>query len=209
MTAPTLSNGRPYRSSRTPGTSAYAFLNSRLMGTMTGDSARTRDSYLRALPYNPDDFNAHYRPAIVYSLKHLPNARKQIEQALSLNPYDPEALRVRSQLPQARPGGLPISAVLRNRVPTDPARTAQMSLTRADRPGRENDRCSHSSATKTRPLQPRFQGSGNPAKTVVNPSIPIIPMAQITMSSVVSPGPPVADCDCRPEDGTRRAIRHL
>ncbi len=40
---------------------------------------------------------------VYYTLTDLPNARDQIEQALSLNPYDQQALMVRSQLQQARP----------------------------------------------------------------------------------------------------------
>jgi 4-amino-4-deoxy-L-arabinose transferase-like glycosyltransferase len=93
-----------YRLSRTPGDSVYAFLSTGLMGTMTGDFPRARDSYLRALQYDPDNFDTHYLLALVYyTLKDLPNARVQIEQALSLDPYDQQALMVRSQLQQARP----------------------------------------------------------------------------------------------------------
>jgi Tfp pilus assembly protein PilF len=57
------------------------------------------------VPTNPpDNFDTHYLLALVYyTLKDLPNAREQIEQALSLNPYDQQALMVRSQLQQARP----------------------------------------------------------------------------------------------------------
>ena len=71
---------------------------------MTGDFARARDYYLRALQYDPDNFDTHYLLALVYyTLKDLPNARDQIEQALSLNPYDQQARRLRSQLQPARP----------------------------------------------------------------------------------------------------------
>ncbi len=93
-----------YRLSRVPGDSVYAFLSTGLLGTMTGDFGRARDYYLRALAYDPDNFDTHYLLALVYyTLKDLPNARDQIEQALSLNPYDQQALMVRSQLQQARP----------------------------------------------------------------------------------------------------------
>jgi 4-amino-4-deoxy-L-arabinose transferase-like glycosyltransferase len=93
-----------YRLSRTPGDSVYAFLSTGLLGTMTGDFARARDYYLRALEYDPDNFDTHYLLALVcYTLKDLPNARDQIAQALSLNPYDQQALMVRSQLQQAKP----------------------------------------------------------------------------------------------------------
>jgi 4-amino-4-deoxy-L-arabinose transferase-like glycosyltransferase len=93
-----------YRLSRLPGDSVYAFLSTGLLGTMTGDFTRARDFYLRAQQYDPDNFDTHYLLALVYyTLKDLPNAREQIEQALSLNPYDQQALMVRSQLQQARP----------------------------------------------------------------------------------------------------------
>jgi len=92
-----------YRLSRNPADSVYAFLSTALIGTMTGDFARARDFYLRALQYDPDNFDTHYLLALVYyTLKDLPNARDQVEQALSLNPHDQQALRFRSQLQQAR-----------------------------------------------------------------------------------------------------------
>ena len=97
-------SGELYRLSRNPADSVYAFLSTGLLGTMTGDFARARDYYLRALEYDPDNFDTHYLLALVYyTLKDLPDARDQIEQALSLNPYDQQALMVRSQLQQARP----------------------------------------------------------------------------------------------------------
>jgi tetratricopeptide (TPR) repeat protein len=93
-----------YRLSRTPADSVYAFLSTALIGTMTGDFARARDYYLRALQYDPQNFDTHYLLALVYyTLKDLPNALDQVEQALSLNPYDQQALRFRSQLEQAKP----------------------------------------------------------------------------------------------------------
>ena len=93
-----------YRLSHTSGDSVYAFLSTGLLGTMTGDFARARDYYLRALEYDPDNFDTHYLLALVYyTLKDLPNARDQIAQALSLNPYDQQALMVRSQMQQAKP----------------------------------------------------------------------------------------------------------
>jgi Tfp pilus assembly protein PilF len=82
----------------------YAFLSTGLIGTMTGDFAKARDYYLRALQYDPQNFDTHYLLALVYyTLKDLPNALDQVEQALSLNPYDQQALRFRSQLQQALP----------------------------------------------------------------------------------------------------------
>jgi 4-amino-4-deoxy-L-arabinose transferase-like glycosyltransferase len=97
-------SGELYRLSRTPADSVYAFLSTALIGTMTGDFIKARDNYLRALQYDPDNFDTHYLLALVfYTLKDLPSAREQLEQALSLNPYDQQALRLRSQLQSARP----------------------------------------------------------------------------------------------------------
>ena len=67
----------------------------------TGDFPKARDAYLHALQYDPQSFDTHYLLALVYyTLKDLPNARLEIEQALSLNPSDQQALKFYNQLPR-------------------------------------------------------------------------------------------------------------
>jgi tetratricopeptide (TPR) repeat protein len=93
-----------YGLSRTSADSVYAFLGTALLGTMTGDFTRARDYYLKALEKDPQNSDTRYLLALVYhTLKDMPNAKTQVELALSLNPDDIEAQRLHEQLAHSLP----------------------------------------------------------------------------------------------------------
>jgi len=90
-----------YRLSRTPADSVYAFLSTAKLGTMTGNFIQARDYYLRALDQDPANPDTRYLLALVYYTLHdIPAARAQLEQTLSLDPGNQEALKLYGQLPK-------------------------------------------------------------------------------------------------------------